>query len=970
MYTWKPIYAEIAQALRKFKDDRTPLVEWIYSSLSEVKDNNGKSLIGYLHEKDKSNIKDIDPFSVFAIFNRGISDENRKQFLLRFKTFLNLKSDIPTDYDGIPVMNALRSFFFSWENDKEEVMENLWSLYIKALNGEPFEKEYDFILGKGGVKYSCSMALFWICPDKYLALDSNSRTYLAKYGIPIKSVPKYNEYLQIIDTVKKKIDDGTIPYKSFCDLSYIAWSSNKVKDDDDANSQAPSKGEKVWLWMGDEKTFESDKLKAGSFVSGNIKDFSVFKTKQELRKECQKALNNTDVSIADAYWKFMNNVSPNDIVIVFSNKHKQGKNHHIMYGWGRIASDIIYSPNEKEPIQREVEWHRPILDKPIIDATVRNSLFFHGTTPSQAAHLIGVLGIEKTDTISNTSKPNYWLAGFSFYSTDSQMERFVEEGIWEGSGDTKTNELINQVSVGDVLILKSTATKGKGHSTPFLKTKGLGIIESNCREEMNGLFSFDVRYINTATTDEKEFSGSEYGKYRKTFHKCDNKHIIEWADSLLNNSDKENPLQYKDLPKKYQESLDLLKSNRNIVLTGAPGTGKTFMAKIIAQTLANGNDNAIESVQFHPSFDYTDFVEGLRPIKEDSGSVSPGFERKDGVFKEFCKKAAKNLNDSLKTQETLSHEKSLDERIESFLSDAIDNKKEFQIKTGNKFSISGVENGRVKIESPENKVVSNIDVPVSEIRKVLEADLPLNNVKEIRMLLGRQYGYQQDSYTYVICREIKKLKVNKTTKVDSVKLQNYVFIIDEINRGDLSKIFGELFFSIDPGYRGTKGKVKTQYQNLLEDDDLFHDGFYVPENVYVIATMNDIDRSVESMDFAMRRRFTWIEVTPEDTQDEILKTLNNKAQTIEVMERLNSAISATEGLGPAFNIGPAYFLKLENYANDFSKLWNLNLRPLLKEYLRGFRKAGEILKLFEDVYFGKKKADKGEDADTGEDDNE
>ena len=95
------------------------------------------------------------------------------------------------------------------------------------------------------------------------------------------------------------------------------------------------------------------------------------------------------------------------------------------------------------------------------------------------------------------------------------------------------------------------------------------------------------------------------------------------------------------------------------------------------------------------------------------------------------------------------------------------------------------------------------------------------------------------------------------TEIDTDK--KFVFIIDEINRGEISKIFGGTFFSVDPGYRGQKGSVSTQYANLHENDEKF----YIPENVYIIGTMNDIDRSVDTFDFAMRRRFRFVEVTAE-----------------------------------------------------------------------------------------------------------
>ena len=181
-----------------------------------------------------------------------------------------------------------------------------------------------------------------------------------------------------------------------------------------------------------------------------------------------------------------------------------------------------------------------------------------------------------------------------------------------------------------------------------------------------------------------------------------------------------------------------------------------------------------------------------------------------------------------------------------------------------------------------------------------------------------------------------------------------VFIIDEINRGEASKIFGELFFAIDPGYRGkTDNLVQTQYQNLIPETDVFAKGFYVPENVYILATMNDIDRSVESMDFAMRRRFTWKEVTPADTEA-MLDTLSCSGEAKATMARLNKAISETDGLGAAYQIGPSYFLKLGKNGGDFNKLWEMSLEPLLKEYLRGFRKTNEILDKFSKAYFNLK----------------
>ena len=219
-----------------------------------------------------------------------------------------------------------------------------------------------------------------------------------------------------------------------------------------------------------------------------------------------------------------------------------------------------------------------------------------------------------------------------------------------------------------------------------------------------------------------------------------------------------------------------------------------------------------------------------------------------------------------------------------------------------------------------------------------------------------------DNYRKAIINFLKKnyglLEYKKGLVVESKKQKAFVFIIDEINRGDISKIFGELFYAIDPGYRGTKGAIRTQYSNLLSIDDPFKDGFYIPENVYIIGTMNDIDRSVESMDFAIRRRFTWIQINPEHRLSMLTEKLPAELleETRKRIKALNDVIKKEEALGSAFQIGPAYFLKLVDYKNStdskekFNKLWNWHIEPLIDEYLRGIPDAETIKQKLVNAY--------------------
>lgn len=422
------------------------------------------------------------------------------------------------------------------------------------------------------------------------------------------------------------------------------------------------------------------------------------------------------------------------------------------------------------------------------------------------------------------------------------------------------------------------------------------------------------------------------------------KELAEALQLYLKEHKKNTEIQIKDNTKMakeelYDEIINLLKANYNLVLTGAPGTGKTYMACEVAKLM----DAEIKFVQFHPSYDYTDFVEGLRPTDSLEGQI--GFERKDGIFKDFCREAITNLKDSKKNIEEIKNEVSWKDRLDEFISDSIKTKAEYKLYSGKNFSIKYNKNNYVEVYNKNNERTPNLPLRKDKILDLLIKNIQLDTVASTRKHFNKNHDRQKVSYIYAIVKELRKQNKKVTEKP-------FVLIIDEINRGDASKIFGELFYAIDPGYRGNnENLVQTQYQNLVSDTDVFAKGFYVPENVYILATMNDIDRSVECMDFAMRRRFVWKEITPSDTAymlDEPEKSQESKNK----MVALNAEIAKTEGLGDAYQIGPAYFKKLEKNGNDFDKLWTMNIEPLLKEYLRGFRDAEKLLNGFKEAYYG------------------
>jgi|GEM_PF-3254237 len=434
----------------------------------------------------------------------------------------------------------------------------------------------------------------------------------------------------------------------------------------------------------------------------------------------------------------------------------------------------------------------------------------------------------------------------------------------------------------------------------------------------------------------------------------------------------------------HEEIINLLKNVKNIILTGAPGTGKTYLAKEIAKKICNNHEEAIGFVQFHPSYDYTDFVEGLRPVENDDSTI--GFERRDGVFKEFCKRALK-----AKTPQS-----------------------NFGVIYGNYINNLPITGKTLHTPTQSNPFVITVNS---------KGNIRVNNklvVTKEMLRIYREEGQRTlrwPSYTKAIAEDIENsIKNNSSTpqkgttgvpEINGVPEMNdapekndapdqkFVFIIDEINRGEINKIFGELFFALDPGYRVSldkDGKVKpdangikpttirTQYANMQNDPNEFDNAlgitnpedfghFFVPDNVYIIGTMNDIDRSVESMDFAFRRRFAFYEIKAEDNTGMLDENLEPDAETAkEKMTNLNNAIVQEAHLTSTYHIGASYFLKLNELkdlgGDKFENLWNYYLKGVLSEYLRGRNDADEVLKKLKDAYDLKVIYKKNEDGTT------
>jgi cold shock CspA family protein len=406
-----------------------------------------------------------------------------------------------------------------------------------------------------------------------------------------------------------------------------------------------------------------------------------------------------------------------------------------------------------------------------------------------------------------------------------------------------------------------------------------------------------------------------------------------------------------------QEYIKLLTANYNLILTGAPGTGKTYLAKQIAMQMTGAkNEEELEKsgqsefVQFHPSYDYTDFVEGLRP-RNGTEQKEIGFELKNGIFKEFCDRARNACFEQSGGVDNF------DDAWDKFITEVEDYEDEVaydKLKTvkqggGLALAITDVDRDSNIIEF----------IRLTTLNQKNKGWIIKDRCYDVYCKKHRGCTYSRATVKYLE-EKFGLTDYSEGTKlqIDISKAPKYIFIIDEINRGEISKIFGELFFSIDPSYRDISGAVKTQYSNMHNDKA---EKFYVPGNVYIIGTMNDIDRSVESFDFAMRRRFTWKEIKANENTG-MLSLLGDKEKDAkDRLISLNNVIwdddkttdNGIEGLNSSYHIGASYFLKFKNYMKEpdpFAKLWEYHLEPLLKEYLRGRPDVETILVKLKNAY--------------------
>lgn len=522
---------------------------------------------------------------------------------------------------------------------------------------------------------------------------------------------------------------------------------------------------------------------------------------------------------------------------------------------------------------------------------------------------------------------NYWVVGAD-WDGDDKTEEFISQGVWKNGYSDKFLDTIDQIQVGDWMAIKSTYRQK--HDLPFdnfgcdvscMKIKAIGKVIENLK---------DGRTLQVKWAPEEEARVIYYYTYRQTASRIANKEVQDW---IFNNQPQPfEPLEqlYKgrsllkvEAPSPYNQNNN---TPKNQILFGPAGTGKTYhtvsraleilepsqdlaslpreqIKQMFDEHLSNGR---IQFVTFHQSFSYEDFVEGIQAKTNQAGQIV--YQVESGIFKQFCMQAQPyNYFSTLKKGEKINGYEVVAVKV-----DSVDLKKH----NGNIISFSK------NLLSTLIIALLNKSITIDDIKqkKAIEK-LALLTPQTDQLFLE---PYIVNGYNGILSQLLDTITTR--VKPQETHILPYVLIIDEINRGNISRVFGELITLIEESKR--EGAEESLSVVLPYSKTVFS----VPDNVYIIGTMNSSDRSLTGLDIALRRRFTFIEMQPDPSQLSGIKVDGVDIEAL--LTVINQRIEVL--LDRDHCIGHAYFMPLTVQAKQTVKelgfIFKQKIIPLLQEY--------------------------------------
>ncbi|MFK7059702.1 AAA family ATPase [Flavobacterium oreochromis] len=555
--------------------------------------------------------------------------------------------------------------------------------------------------------------------------------------------------------------------------------------------------------------------------------------------------------------------------------------------------------------------------------------------------------------IMNTNNaPAYYCVGFHFYSENptNQLPRFIENKIWENGYDDKFTNIVNEVPIGALIAAKTSYTMNEYEKTiSVLEVHCIGKVISNFKNGKTLQVEWEKNF--------EPFVLKRKGAYRSTISRVHNQDNI---NAIFYNRDEANMI---------VEELDLGSENisefpLNQILFGAPGTGKTYTTKKIAIEIIDNQEydendrkiildrydelvksNQIHFTTFHQSMSYEDFIEGIKPETIDNRVT---YEVKDGMFKRLAQLASKEVSKTINKKEFEEKILLFDDAWNGLIEEtqkALDNGFSYIINTitNKELEIKAISNQGNLIIQPKVDNALEYTISYNRTKRLFETFPDLKEIKNIDKDFRTVIGGSNSTAYWSVLNYIHIFLNENSSQNEPLIIEpprKYVIIIDEINRGNVSAIFGELITLIEDDKR--KAILNKKEEFIEVELPYSGDKFSVPDNLYIIGTMNTADRSVESLDTALRRRFSFLEMPskPEKLVDVTLEDAE-EIDLEQLLDKINQRIELL--IDKDHQIGHSFFINLKDL-NGLKTAFKNKIIPLLEEYFFGdFGKIGLVL---------------------------
>lgn len=782
-FSWMQAYAAIAQGIYGMRNDRSRLLE-LFKAIF-----NGKDGLKFPIDIEAEGLATIDPFTFFATFNRGTSWDKKDRIVRLALDGLGYR-DIaaPTDYEGLPVVNNMRSWFFGGKQDRgAHDIDNLWELFCAAIEladnptdqacGARMADAFDSVRSQLCIKWNITIGLHWIQPTCFMPLDAHSRDYLADvYGIKVKgnALPTGEEYLAIMDAIRAATDK---PFYEISADAYLwkpapktpwGWHPNLTEYD-------PGIDQDTWDTLLDEPAIFNIQARA------------------LLRRMMDAGGKATCSQLAEKYGENMNYY----LGAANGMAQRVAKALECPLWEGKYWPILFYGKNASKEEKGAFLWMiRPELQEALKPRDLSD-------VPLYVDH-----NADKDASASDGSKQYWWL------NANRSIWSFSEIAVGEEQSYTIRNEKGSPRRIFKNFLDARAGDVAVGYETTPVK-KVVAICEVSKPQDGERLYFKKLRDLDTPVPfsdikNDPVLSQCEFCKNPNgSFFKLTEEEYLRLKEMF----DEDNALPVQTSAKKpYTDARflqdvfvsksdltamkGLLERKKNLILQGAPGTGKTYAARRLAYAMMGEEDaSRVGFVQFHQSYTYEDFVIGYRPNSEG------GFDVQPGIFAGFCARAARDSE------------------------------------------------------------------------------------------------------------------------------RSYFFIIDEINRANISKVFGELLMLIEADHRGDSIELPLDRRRLT-----------VPENLFIIGMMNTADRGLALIDYALRRRFAFFDMRPALDAPGFLAMLqdagNEKLSAlVDAVREVNKEIEKDPALGQGFCIGHSYFCVQNGVTDeDVHGIARFEIEPLIAEY--------------------------------------